>query len=225
MFESDRYDSPEEAAFVEVKVFLTDTGGGHRPGPGESLEYRTEDIDATAGADYRSTAGTVRFEVGEESKTIRIPLLDDAEREGVETFRVHARNTLGGNWSATTVFLEDGETPPPPDPFASTEAAAAPESAPAAAERSEDGPSRLVEGSMPGQAESPPIEAPTAVQGELQVGSGFELATGVPAASSDETADHDSGSLWPIALGGGTALLVAGASILRGRSRWSPTQP
>lgn len=53
-----------------------------------TLEYSTADGGATAGEDYADTTGTVTFTVGATRRTISVPVLDDEEEEGDETFSV-----------------------------------------------------------------------------------------------------------------------------------------
>ena len=43
-----------------------------------TVDYATADGTAIAGQDYTSTSGTLTFSAGETSKTIQIPILDDA---------------------------------------------------------------------------------------------------------------------------------------------------
>ena len=51
-----------------------------------TVAYRTSDWTATAGADYTATNGTLVFQPGETRKAIAVPVLDDSEEEGDETF-------------------------------------------------------------------------------------------------------------------------------------------
>jgi Calx-beta domain len=51
---------------------------------------------ATATADYTTTSGTVNFAVGEELKTISVPVLADATSEGDETFLVLLFSPVNG---------------------------------------------------------------------------------------------------------------------------------
>ena len=50
-----------------------------------SVRYATADGTATAGADYLSVSGAVRFEPGETERTVEVAVLDDAHDEGAET--------------------------------------------------------------------------------------------------------------------------------------------
>ena len=68
--------------------------------PGEqvaTVNYTTVDGTAIADEDYRATSGTLRFAPGDTSKTIRVPVLEDATAEPVETFTVVLSNPAGTN--------------------------------------------------------------------------------------------------------------------------------
>jgi hypothetical protein len=52
---------------------------------------------ASSRCDYANVVGTLRFGVGESSKTISIPIVDDSYAEGNETFRIELRYPSGGN--------------------------------------------------------------------------------------------------------------------------------
>lgn len=81
------YDAPENAGAVLVTVVRTGTPES------VSVRYSTADGTAAAGADYAAAANSVlAFAAGEMSKTISIPLIDDAAQEDSETFTL----TLGG---------------------------------------------------------------------------------------------------------------------------------
>ena len=67
-----------------------------------TVAYRTSDWTATAGADYTATNGTLVFQPGETRKAIAVPVLDDSEEEGDETFTV----TLSDVRNATLVDPE-----------------------------------------------------------------------------------------------------------------------
>ena len=49
------------------------------------VKYATSDGTATQGEDYTGVSGTLRFAPGETSKTVSVPVLDDAHDEGAET--------------------------------------------------------------------------------------------------------------------------------------------
>ena len=62
-----------------------------------TVDYATSDVTATAGADYTQSAGTLTFEAGETSKTVAVPVLDDAHDDDGETFTLTLSNPSGGN--------------------------------------------------------------------------------------------------------------------------------
>jgi choice-of-anchor B domain-containing protein len=62
-----------------------------------SVAYATGDGTATAGADYTAAAGTLDWAAGDMSdRTIAIPVLNDAENEADEEFRVTLSDVAGG---------------------------------------------------------------------------------------------------------------------------------
>ena len=67
-----------------------------------TVGYATADDTASAGADYTETAGTLTFAAQETSKTVSVPVLDDAHDEGTETMTL----TLSGP-TPQRVKLED----------------------------------------------------------------------------------------------------------------------
>ncbi|HYV11091.1 MAG TPA: Calx-beta domain-containing protein [Pyrinomonadaceae bacterium] len=75
-----------------------------------TVDYTTADGTAIAGQDYTSTSGTLTFNDGETSKTIPIPILDDATTEPDETFTVALRTSNReslGNPNFLTVTVQD----------------------------------------------------------------------------------------------------------------------
>ncbi len=55
---------------------------------------------AAAGADYTATSGTLTFAAGETSKTVSVPLIDDAIDEGTEYFLLRFSNPQGATLAA-----------------------------------------------------------------------------------------------------------------------------
>jgi hypothetical protein len=88
-----------------------------------TVDYRTSDssgaaqCNATSGlassrCDYITTLGTLQFGVGETTKTIRVPLINDVYIEGTETFTVVLSNPTGaplGTPSVATVNILDND--------------------------------------------------------------------------------------------------------------------
>lgn len=57
-----------------------------------TIDFATADGTAKAGLDYTAVTGTVTFAPGETSKSITVPILNDAVYEGSETFNVNLSN-------------------------------------------------------------------------------------------------------------------------------------
>ena len=67
---------------------------------------------ASTRCDYMTTLGTVSFADGENSKTIRIPIIDDTFAEGPETFTVTLSNASGaplGTQTTATITITDND--------------------------------------------------------------------------------------------------------------------
>ena len=83
-----------------------------------TVDYVTMDGTATAGSDFTgvSSAQTLTFAVGETSKTISIPVLNDTTREADEDFTVVLSNESGAEISATdnpgTATIHDDDPAP-----------------------------------------------------------------------------------------------------------------
>jgi len=68
---------------------------------------------ASSRCDYVSTFGIAQFGVGENSKTVPVPIIDDAFVEGNETFAVAISNGLGtniGSQTTATVTITDNDS-------------------------------------------------------------------------------------------------------------------
>jgi subtilisin family serine protease len=68
---------------------------------------------ASSRCDYMTTLGTVSFADGENSKTIRIPIVDDTFADGPETFTVTLSNASGaplGTQTSATITITDNDS-------------------------------------------------------------------------------------------------------------------
>ena len=59
-----------------------------------TVSYLTADGTASAGADYETTRGRLRFAPGETKQTVSVPVLGDARPEGNETFTLRLRSPV-----------------------------------------------------------------------------------------------------------------------------------
>jgi hypothetical protein len=80
------------------------------------IGYSTVDGTAKAGSDYQSATGNLIFGANETSKTISVPIINDALNEDTETFGLSLQNisgggTLGGQTNIT-VNLQDNDPLP-----------------------------------------------------------------------------------------------------------------
>jgi hypothetical protein len=91
-FSAARYEVGESAG--EAVVTVTRSGSTATVA---TVRYATSNGTATNGSDYRSTAGTLSFAVGESSATVRIPIFNDTVHEANETVLLG----LGGPTGAT----------------------------------------------------------------------------------------------------------------------------
>ena len=73
----------EDVGTLSVTVVRTGGTAGNL-----SVDYATTDGTAIAGQDYTSASGTLTFTGGETTKTIQIPIADDATTETDETFSI-----------------------------------------------------------------------------------------------------------------------------------------
>jgi hypothetical protein len=63
---------------------------------GATIDFATSDGTALAGADYTFAGGTLTFGAGETTRTLSVPLTNDALAEGVETVNIQLSNPAGG---------------------------------------------------------------------------------------------------------------------------------
>ncbi len=106
----------ENAGPAQVRVRRNDGFAG-----AVSIQYATSDSTATAVGDYTTASGALNWAAGElDEKTITVPLVNDAQSEGTETFRITLTNLTGGaviDGSATldvSVTNDDFVAPPGP---------------------------------------------------------------------------------------------------------------
>ena len=79
-----------------------------------TVGYATSDGTATAGSDYTAASGTLTFAAGEISKTVSVPVLDDAHDEGSETLTLTLSNASGAHIEDSTATGTINNTDPMP---------------------------------------------------------------------------------------------------------------
>ncbi|MCZ8227089.1 MAG: lectin-like protein [Microcystis sp. LE19-84.1B] len=95
----------QNQATVTVKL----TGISHQA---FTVDYSTNNGTAKAGQDYTSVSGTLTFNAGESQKTITIPINNDTNYEGNETFTLNLSNPIGGavlGTSTATITIIDND--------------------------------------------------------------------------------------------------------------------
>ena len=80
-------------AVLEFAVTLSRALG---PRKADLVSYRTVDGTARAGEDYAAQSGYIYFKHGETTRTVSVPVFDDAIDEGSETMRLELSDALGG---------------------------------------------------------------------------------------------------------------------------------
>ena len=109
---STSYDVNEADGLVTITVTRS---AGSLGGP-VTVDYATADGTATAGSDYTATSGTLSFGPGEASKSFTVPIAQDTDYEGSETFQVLLSNAGGGANLGTpagaTVTIADDDAAP-----------------------------------------------------------------------------------------------------------------
>ena len=79
-----------------------------------TVDYATSDGTATAGSDYTSTSGRLTFAPLETSKTVSVPVQDDAHDEGSETLTLTLSNASGARLGDSTATGTINNTDPMP---------------------------------------------------------------------------------------------------------------
>ncbi len=79
-----------------------------------TVDYQTVNGSATAGPDYTGGSGTLTFNPGDTVKSFNIPIINDMDIEGDETFSVDFSNAVGAALatSSITVTIEDNDLAP-----------------------------------------------------------------------------------------------------------------
>jgi hypothetical protein len=107
-FSSANYSANEGDGFAQVVVVRS--GGTQLVA---SINYATSNGSAQAGADYTAASGTLTFNSGETSKTIFVPVTDDAFVEGSENFTVTLSSpsfgAAAGTPATATVTILDND--------------------------------------------------------------------------------------------------------------------
>ena len=79
-----------------------------------TVEYSTASDTAEGGSDYDVTSGTLTFDPGETSKTIKVPIIDDGIEDSGETFEVELSNAEGASIAdgtgVGTILNTEGQT-------------------------------------------------------------------------------------------------------------------
>lgn len=98
----------ENAGVATVTVTRTNGVGG-----GSTVRFLTAGVFAQADIDFTSTTGTLTFGVGETSKTITVPIIDDALIEGDEFFNAFlfepSMGAVVGEGGAVDLIIADRE--------------------------------------------------------------------------------------------------------------------
>ena len=107
-FSAPRYTVGEAAGRALIRIAR---GGG---AAGVTVDLTVVGESATATADYQNVSQTLVFAAGERAKTIEVPIVSDAVREGNETLRLTLSNPTGGATLGTpreaVLAITDDET-------------------------------------------------------------------------------------------------------------------
>ncbi len=105
---TNHYSVDEAGNNVTITVFRTSANTGPA-----SVSLTTSNITAVAGADYTAFGGALNFTNGEAVKTIAIPISNDTQVEGDETFQVFLSSPAAGaqllSPSSATVTIVDND--------------------------------------------------------------------------------------------------------------------
>ncbi len=109
-FSQDSYTVDEGAGLATLTV--TRSGG---VGVQATVDYATSDGSAKAGVNYIASTGSVTFDVGQVTKTIQIPLIDDPSADPTLSFTVtltasDGSGFVGGRSQATVNILDNDAT-------------------------------------------------------------------------------------------------------------------
>ncbi|WP_219643978.1 Calx-beta domain-containing protein [Cohnella sp. CFH 77786] len=113
--EYDSYAVSENEGYVYLSVIRYNGSDGE-----VAVDYTTSDGTASGGSDYETAGGTLTFAAGETSKTISVPIYNDTDTEGDESFTVTLGNPTNGATLGTitgsNVSIVDDDTwiPDPP---------------------------------------------------------------------------------------------------------------
>ena len=113
-------DSPSAVSFLQSSYSVTENGGNAsitlqragNLGKPATVNYATSNGTAIASSDYTATSGTVSFASGETTKTISIPIINDAAIESSETLNIALSNpgrwtTIGSQNTATLTIVDN----------------------------------------------------------------------------------------------------------------------
>ncbi|MGI8819956.1 MAG: Calx-beta domain-containing protein [Chthoniobacterales bacterium] len=109
-FSAASYNVDEGAGFANLTV--TRSGG---LGVSATVNYTTTDGTARAGVNYQQTSGSVTFNVGEVSKVIQVPIIDDPTADPTLSFSVtltapDGTGFIGGQSTATVNIIDNDAT-------------------------------------------------------------------------------------------------------------------
>ena len=104
--------SASDASENQTAVFVVALS--HRSHTPVTARYRTADGTATAGEDYQTATGQVRFAAGETRQEVPVTLIDDSDRERSEQFSLELHGISGataGTLTATVTIADNDPLP------------------------------------------------------------------------------------------------------------------